>query len=104
MSLTTGAATGMSIRDNLDDISPIEVVSRRFGDKVTLPVNGRHRFQARTLAMQHAKGLLTQMGLMINVDFKLELDSINLYPTVRFAPEHEECKTMLLLMWNTRNG
>ena len=104
---TTGAAIGMSISDNQDDTIYYEVVSyetRKFGDKITLPVQGRHRYQAKTLAMQHVKELLANMGLKINVDFKLELDQFNLYPTVRFSPEHEECKTMLLLMWNKRNG
>ena len=104
---TTGAAIGMSISDNQDDTIYYEVVSyetRKFGDKITLPVQGRHRYVAKTLAMQHIKELLANMGLKINVDFKLELDQFNLYPTVRFSPEHEECKTMLLLMWNNRNG
>jgi hypothetical protein len=94
----------MSISDNLDDTIHYEVVSyvdeRKFGDKITLPLDGRHRFQARTLAMQHAKELLVKMGLKINVDFKLELDPFNRYPTVRFSPEHEGAKTMLLLMWS----
>lgn len=93
----------MSISDNPDDTIHYEVVSyeaRKFGDKITLPLDGRHRFQAMTLAMQHAKALLAQMGLKINVDFKLELDAFSRYPTVRFSPEHEECKTMLLLMWS----
>ena len=104
---TTGAETGMSISDNLDDTIHYEVESyeaSKFGDKITLPVQGRHRYVAKTLAMQHIKELLANMGLKINVDFKLELDPFNLYPTVRFSPEHEECKTMLLLMWNNKNG
>ncbi len=91
----------MWISDNQDDILPYESYeARKFGDKITLPSKGSHRWQAKTLAMQHIKELLAEMGLKINVDFKLELDPFNLNPTVRFSPEHEECKTMLLLMWS----
>ena len=92
----------MSISDNLDDASIS--YDRRFGDKLTLPLDGRHRFQARTLAMQSAKDILTKMGLIINIDYSLGLDHVSWYPVVRFSPEHEDCKTMLMLMWNKTDG
>lgn len=96
----------MLTSDSRDD-TPIEVITyeaRQFGDKLTLPLDGRHRFQARTLAMENAKDILTKMGLKINIDFKIGLDDVSWYPVVRFSPEHEECKTMLLLMWGKNHG
>ena len=104
---TTGAETGMSIYDNLEDvvyhIDTIELEdNRKFCEGLKLPL-GRHKWQSRTRAMEMTKQYLTDQGLKLGVDFRFTVNR-NIEPLVQFSEEHEEFKTMLALKWSASVG
>lgn len=79
-----------------------EVQPREFGAGLFLPkpLNGKI-WDKRTRIMELSKQYLISQGLRLNIDFQFTVDFYSNFDTiVRFTPEHESAKTMLMLYWS----
>lgn len=101
---TTGAGIDMSISDGPNlDYEITEVQPRQFGAGLFLPKPQDGKiWDKRTKIMELSKRFLISQGLRLNVDFMFTVDFYsNFDAIVRFTPEHESAKTMLILYWSS---
>lgn len=98
----------MSISDSPNDLIEItEVQPRAFGAGLRLPLAGNsgtgYLWGRQTKLMELTKAYLTNVcGLKVNVDFEFDVDFYsNFDPIVKFTPEHDSVKSMLILYWSS---
>ena len=80
-----------------------EVQPREFGAGLFLPrPKSGDIWRRKTRIMELTKAYLINQGLKLNVDFQFGVDFYkNFDPVVKFTPQHESVKTMLMLYWSS---